>query len=191
MKRVEQIENRRRAIIETALNLFIRKGYAATRTADIAREAGMSEGLLFHYFETKEKLYLSLLEIAAQGKDNVFNAPASSPVEFFEATAQTVLDYVAREPFAAELFVLMGRAQYDEGVPNFAKSFSMRRKDVECAVALIEKGQQDGSIRKGDPLALATAFFTAIQGIAENIARNPQMPVPRAEWITDIIRGKQ
>lgn len=67
----------------------------------------------------------------------------------------------------------------------------MRRKDVECAVALIEKGQQDGSIRKGDPLALATAFFTAIQGIAENIARNPQMPVPRAEWITDIIRGKQ
>ncbi len=188
MKRVEQIENRRRAIIETALNLFIRKGYAATRTADIAREAGMSEGLLFHYFETKEKLYLSLLEIAAQGKDNVFNAPASSPVEFFEATAQTVLDY---EPFAAKLFVLMGRAQYDEGAPNFAKSFSMRRKDVECAVALIEKGQQDGSIRKGDPLALATAFFTAIQGIAENIARNPQMPVPRAEWITDIIRGKQ
>lgn len=191
MKRVEQIENRRRAIIETALNLFIRKGYAATRTADIAREAGMSEGLLFHYFETKEKLYLSLLEIAAQGKDNVFNAPASSPIEFFEATAQTVLDYVVREPFAAKLFVLMGRAQYDEGVPNFAKNFSMRRKDVECAVGLIERGQQDGSIREGDPLALATAFFTAIQGIAENIARNPQMPVPRAEWITDIIRGKQ
>ena len=58
MKRVEQKEKRRQEILNAGLDLFIQKGYSATRTAEIAKAVDMSEGLLFHYFETKEKLYL-------------------------------------------------------------------------------------------------------------------------------------
>lgn len=190
MKRSEQKEKRRQEILNTGLELFIRKGYAATRTAEIAKAVGMSEGLLFHYFETKEKLYLALLALANTGKDNIFSLKGVAPLEFFENTAKTILSYISQEPFAAKLFVLMNRAQYDEALPEQVRNALIRRNDMDYTVKIIRQGQQDGSIRKGDPVALAIAFFMAIQGIAESIARNPDMPKPEPEWIVDIIRSK-
>ena len=53
MNRKEQKEKRRKEILAVGLDLFVRKGYAATKTQDISQEAGMSEGLLFHYFASK------------------------------------------------------------------------------------------------------------------------------------------
>lgn len=190
MKRAEQKEKRRQDILNVGLDLFIRKGYAATRTAEIANIVGMSEGLLFHYFETKEKLYIALLELAQTGKDNIFSLKNISPLHFFEETAKTILDYIVKEPFAAKLFVLMNRAQYDESLCEKARNCIMRKKDMDYAVELVKQGQKEGSIRDGEPMALVIAFFMAIQGIAENIAHNPNMPVPHPEWIVDMIRSK-
>lgn len=191
MKRTEQKENRRKEILNAGLNLFINNGYAATRTADIANAVGMSEGLLFHYFETKEKLYLTLLQIAVSGKDNIFELQEVEPINFFEITAEKILDYISKEPFAAKLFVLMNRAQYDATFSEEVRGYFMRKKDIEYSVNLIKKGQKSGTIREGNPIALATAFFMSIQGIAESIARNPDMPVPNPEWLVDIIRNKK
>ena len=55
--RKEHKEKRRQEIICAALELFVSKGYAATKVTDIAERVNMSTGLLFHYFESKEKLY--------------------------------------------------------------------------------------------------------------------------------------
>lgn len=84
----------------------------------------------------------------------------------------------------------MNRAQYDGILSENIRNYSMRQKDVDIAVKIVLQGQKEGSIRDGDPLALATAFFMSIQGIAENIARNPEMPVPKPEWLVDIVRRK-
>jgi TetR/AcrR family transcriptional regulator, fatty acid metabolism regulator protein len=54
--------DREKIIIEAALKVFSRKGYADTRMADIAREADMSYGLVYHYFENKEKLFDAIVE---------------------------------------------------------------------------------------------------------------------------------
>lgn len=54
---------RREQLLSTALALFCEHGYAATSTRRIAESAGVAEGLLFHYFSTKEEL---LLELAAR-----------------------------------------------------------------------------------------------------------------------------
>ena len=54
--------DRERIIIDAALKVFSRKGYADTRMADIAREAEMSYGLVYHYFENKEKLFDAIVE---------------------------------------------------------------------------------------------------------------------------------
>ncbi len=51
----------RRAILRTALKLFVRKGYARTTTADIAAGAGMSKGLIYNYFTSKEQILESLV----------------------------------------------------------------------------------------------------------------------------------
>ena len=61
-KRVENKAKTRKAILRAALELFAEKGFYQTTTRAIARKAGIAEGTLFNYFETKEDLALYFLE---------------------------------------------------------------------------------------------------------------------------------
>ena len=49
-------EEKRRLILDAAVRVFARKGYHASRVGDIAEEAGVAHGLLYHYFTSKEQL---------------------------------------------------------------------------------------------------------------------------------------
>ena len=53
---------RRQQILEAAVACFMRKGFHATRTAEICAEAGMSPGNLFHYFPTNEAIIAAIVE---------------------------------------------------------------------------------------------------------------------------------
>ena len=55
---------RRSRILEAALNEFAEKGYKKASTNTIVREAGVSKGLLFHYFISKKELYIYLYKFA-------------------------------------------------------------------------------------------------------------------------------
>lgn len=60
---LDKLENRRKeAVFDAALDAFGRKGYRHARTDEIAHDAGMSKGLLFYYFGTKQALYLKTAE---------------------------------------------------------------------------------------------------------------------------------
>ncbi|HEY3914870.1 MAG TPA: TetR/AcrR family transcriptional regulator [Verrucomicrobiae bacterium] len=61
-KRAENKERTMRAILAAALKLFAEKGFYRTTTKEIARKAGIAEGTLFNYFETKEDLALFFFE---------------------------------------------------------------------------------------------------------------------------------
>jgi AcrR family transcriptional regulator len=54
--RRQQAEERREQILDAALRVFAQKGYAGATMRDIAREVGITEGLIYHYFESKEHL---------------------------------------------------------------------------------------------------------------------------------------
>lgn len=62
-RRRQSAEERKRQILDAALVLFARHGYGGTTTKEIAREAGITEGLIFHYFAGKADL---LVEVAKQ-----------------------------------------------------------------------------------------------------------------------------
>jgi AcrR family transcriptional regulator len=61
-RRVENKEKTKRAILEAALHLFAEKGFFHTTTKAISRKAGIAEGTLFNYFQTKEDLALYFFE---------------------------------------------------------------------------------------------------------------------------------
>src|SRR3989442_1797035 len=54
--RRHQAEERREQILDAALRVFSEKGFAGASIRDIAREAGITEGLIYHYFESKDQL---------------------------------------------------------------------------------------------------------------------------------------
>lgn len=61
--RAEQKEATRRRVLDAALELFEKKGYDATTTKAIAQRAGVAEGTVFNYFETKDDIALYFLEL--------------------------------------------------------------------------------------------------------------------------------
>jgi AcrR family transcriptional regulator len=67
----EEVETRSREIIDAARTCFLRKGFHATSTDDICREASITPGGLYHYFGSKEGLIAAVIESAA--KDAVKN----------------------------------------------------------------------------------------------------------------------
>src|SRR5215208_2622759 len=63
-----QAAARREQILRTALKLFAAQGFDATSTRQIAREVGIAEGLIFHYFPTKASLLAAILEDRLEGR---------------------------------------------------------------------------------------------------------------------------
>ncbi len=188
--RKEQKEARRNEILVAGLDLFIRRGYSSTKINDIAKYVGMSTGLLFHYFESKEKLYEELIRNGIAGPMSLMDNSGMDPIAFFEAAAKQIFDTVKSRPISAKYFVLMNHALYNEAAPQSVKNM-LKDYDIYTPTSqLIIKGQENGTIRKGNPYALAMAYWSAIQGVAEQIAVNPEYPCPESEWIVDILRNQ-
>src|SRR3982750_1467819 len=64
-------EARKLAIVQAALPLFARKGFAETTTKDLARAANVSEPLLYKHFPSKEALYLEIQNFSCKGIDPI------------------------------------------------------------------------------------------------------------------------
>ncbi len=67
--RQERSEATRNQILEAALQCFARHGYDKTSTEVIAKEAGVSQGIIFHYFKTKEGLFTAIVKKGIEGFD--------------------------------------------------------------------------------------------------------------------------
>ena len=66
MKRTkEEAEETRKSVLDAALRVFSRKGYAAAALKEIAEEAGVTRGAIYHHFANKEQLYLALADDAS------------------------------------------------------------------------------------------------------------------------------
>lgn len=188
-----QKERRKALILECALDLFIRKGYGETKIADIAKAADMSMGLLFHYFESKEKLYETLILIGCEKlKMDFFPSDEEQPLAIFKKAVEDIFNMIETNSFAAKMFVLMESAQHlDASAPDLKKRLAEATKLMEKSALIIEKGQLQGDIKQGNAQALAVAFWCSIQGIAQYIALHPETPCPDPMWIVTILENKE
>ncbi len=67
-KRERRKEARPGELLDAALDLFVEKGYAATRSEEVALRAGVSKGTLFLYFPTKEELFKAVVRANISGR---------------------------------------------------------------------------------------------------------------------------
>src|SRR5882757_10769684 len=74
----EQTLDRRRELLDAAASVFARKGFHASRVGDIAEEAGVAHGLLYHYFRSKEDvletIFREVWELLAADTDRIEHA---------------------------------------------------------------------------------------------------------------------
>lgn len=186
--RKEQKERRRQEILYVALELFVSKGYAATKITDIAKRANMSTGLMFHYFDSKENLYAELIRMGLERTTYPGEQKYEHAIDYFVKFTEELFEYMRKQPIVAKMFVLMAEAQRSEATPEHIREIAMKVNTIEQFVPIIEWGQKEGTMKEGDPLVISNAFWCSIQGIAEQYAINQEIDLPQAEWIVDIVR---
>ena len=193
MTRKEQKEERRKAILMTALTLFVEKGYYDTKITDIAAAVPMSTGLMFHYFESKEVLLAELVKMGAEGTQALSSgtaaqAMASAPADqYLKGFLQQMFSYAKEQPWVFNMFVLMGQVRRN-GMPEEARSLAASVNSIDFTAALIARGQKDGIFREGDPVLMARCFWASVQGIMEEMAMDKEMEAPDPEWLVAMLR---
>lgn len=189
MTRKEQKEERRKAILMTALTLFVEKGYYDTKITDIAAAVPMSTGLLFHYFESKEELLREVVQMGVEGtKAFTGNSEIKGPADvYLTGFLDQLFSFAKDQPWVFNMFVLMGQVRR-KGMPEEARQLALSVGSIEFTAKLIEKGQKEGVFRDGDPALMSICFWASVQGIMEEMAMNRQLKAPEAQWIVAILR---
>src|SRR5882757_8541328 len=85
--RTRRPDDRAQEIARAALDLFVAKGFAATKLEDVAKAAGVSKGLPYLYFKNKEELFKAVI-VEAIGEPLVL---ANEFVDHFEGPTETLL----------------------------------------------------------------------------------------------------
>ena len=187
MTREEQKEFREKQILFKALELFVIKGYSETKISDIADSLNISIGLLFHYYKSKEQLYLELIKIGIDGMKAPQKIEYKDPIEYFSKFLDRLFEAIDKEPWICQMFILIARAQ-KQGTPDEIRELALSVNQIELSSKIIEEGQKIGSIKNGNALALSTAFWCSVQGIMEQKVALPQLSLPEVDWIVDILR---
>lgn len=109
--RAEARDVYRTSIIEAAARVFARRGFHDTKVADIAKEAGLAAGTLYNYFDSKEVIFRSLVELrGAQALDEA-RAIVAAPGEPLERLARYVrwmFEHVERNASTFQAYAQMG-----------------------------------------------------------------------------------
>jgi TetR/AcrR family fatty acid metabolism transcriptional regulator len=157
-------EEKRRLILDAAVRVFARKGYHSCRVGDIAEEAGVAYGLLYHYFSSKDEVletvfretWSELLE-AMRGVEES-GAPAR---EQLRQVAAILLRAWRRDPDLVR--VLVREVARSPQMPRRVEEIGQAFRAIERIVA---RGQEEGEFRAElDPRLASWIFYGAIEEI--------------------------
>jgi TetR/AcrR family transcriptional regulator, fatty acid metabolism regulator protein len=151
--------DRRRQILDAAIRVFARQGFYACRVSDIAREAGVAYGLVYHYFDTKEQVLNELFEerwsLLLQAIEEIDSRPIA-PREKLDAVAGFIIDSYRHDPELMKVIIVE--------VTRAANSFGRTHlPEIRSAYGLLEKiitaAQATGEFRSEIDPALASMWF--------------------------------
>ncbi|MBN2284348.1 MAG: TetR/AcrR family transcriptional regulator [Deltaproteobacteria bacterium] len=146
-------------IIDAALEVFCEKGYANTRMADIAKKAGVSYGLVYHYFESKEAFFDNIVEKWWNTLYEMLENQRQSDAELKEKLANIIrffLDTYSNRFFLLSIFITeVSRSSLyrtERGLMRFRKFFTMCDE-------IMSDAQKKGILRKDVPPHYMTYIF--------------------------------
>jgi AcrR family transcriptional regulator len=149
-------EEKRKQILDAAVRVFARGGYHGSRVGDIAEEAGVAHGLLYHYFRSKEQVLQTIFRENWGELLERFHAveAAEEPAgEKLAGIAKILLRTWRNDPDLVTVMVreVARSAQLQGQVDEVREAFAIVQR-------VIEQGQVDGSFRRDIDARLASWF---------------------------------
>lgn len=173
-------EAQRAHLLEAAHRVFARRGAAGTM-AEIAREAGVSQGLAYRYFPSKEAILASLVSQLTQqggGQAARLRSVMGTPGERLRRIVEGIL---AAHRDQAEFFQLVYQFITDPAMPrSYSAAVSKSGRTLESGLReMIVEGQATGEVLDGDPDQLLEALMSLVEGRLRRATRMPADEVRR------------
>ena len=167
--------DKRRQILDAAIRVFARQGFHATRVSDIADEAGVAYGLVYHYFRSKDEVLnelfverWSLLLSAIEETDRA----GETPRQKLAAVAGFIVDSYRHDPELMKVIIVeVTRAANSFGRTHLPEI----RRAYQSIAKIVEDGQKAGAFRDDvAPMFASMSFYGAIEQLLSG-------------WIFDVI----
>lgn len=155
---------KREHILEAAIRVFARRGYHGARVSDIAAEAGIAYGLVYHYFKNKEEILRTIFEERWNAFLHVVEKVAEGPepaVRKLHALAGLVLYANRRRPDWVKVLVFEIQRSSRFSEPEQIRAVGRLFQSV---AGVVRAGQEAGELRADIDAELATlAFIGALE----------------------------
>lgn len=188
-------EVRRRRIVDAAIDCLCRDGWHRTTMAAIAKEAGISRGLISYHFAGRDDLYEAVLESVV----SVIFGEGAAAIEPRIASAGTAMDMLQsyieenlrfigshRREMTA-LTEVMPNLRAKDGTPRFGPD--AEEPIIAGTAAMFEYGMATGEFRPIDSRILASALRRCIDGAAQQIVTDPDFDIDAcAQQLTELFQ---
>ncbi len=171
----EQATDKRRVILDAAVKVFAREGFYGCRVADIADEAGVAYGLVYHYFRSKDEildtLFLERWGLMLEEIARVDAEPAPAR-EKLAAVAGFIIDSYRHDPDLMKVIIV----DVTRAANSFGRSHLEKIREAYGLIGgIVESAQQRGELRSDiTPTFAAMAFYGAVEQVLSG-------------WIFDIL----
>ena len=183
------VEDKRRAILDAAVRVFAAQGYEAARVGDIAREAGVAYGLVYHYYGSKDAVLEAVFRESWGRMLSAISVAADSmaaPPEQLALVVKIALRSWRDDPDLVRLLVreVTRSPHIQDELDEIGRAFAGLQD-------MIERGQKDGSLRPDvDARMAAWMLYGALEEVLTGwvLAQLPDDAEAVAEAEREIIR---
>jgi TetR/AcrR family fatty acid metabolism transcriptional regulator len=166
MARSEPAVDKRRVILDAAVRVFARQGFHTCRVSDIADEAGVAYGLVYHYFKSKDEildtLFLERWDVLLHAIQEVDGQEIPVREKLF-AIASFIVDSYRHDPELMKVIIVeVTRAANTFGRTHLPKI----REAYDQIATIVERAQREGVLRSDvTPDFAALAFYGAVEQV--------------------------
>jgi AcrR family transcriptional regulator len=182
--------DRREQILEAAMVVFSQKGYNRATNKDIAHEAGITPGLIYHYFDNKDAVLRAVIEersplriIRTLSQD----ALAQSPAVFLHMLVSQILSVVESENFVQLIRVLLPEMAHNPSISSLGTQ--VFQQELQFLEEYLAQKVSSGELRSTHIQLAAQSFVGCIMGfiVRRHIFRDPVALQFTREQIADAI----
>jgi TetR/AcrR family fatty acid metabolism transcriptional regulator len=158
--------DKRRVILDAAVRVFARQGFHTCRVSDIADEAGVAYGLVYHYFTAKEEildtLFLERWDVMLEAIAEA-DATQVAPRDKLHAIAGFIIDSYRHDPDLMKVIIV----EVTRAANTFGRTHLEKIRDAYRQIAgIVARAQEDGVFRTEiTPEFAALAFYGAIEQV--------------------------
>jgi AcrR family transcriptional regulator len=177
-RNAQQAAEKRRQILDAAVRVFARQGFHTCRVSDIADEAGVAYGLVYHYFRSKDEildtLFLERWDVLLEAIRETDASEALGAREKLHAIASFIVESYRHDPDLMKVIIVeVTRAANSFGREHLAKI----REAYDLIAQIVAKAQASGEFKDTvTPAFAAMAFYGAIEQVLTG-------------WIFDLLPG--